>query len=183
MKRKTLSAAAFVIALIGATCAVNYFMLSRALQKVIETDARNAGVLASARYAHYLPSSSIVFDLQGVGPNNSMLDVTRVLLQYAQAMKARSYDEVTLAYDGTSKFKMDGAYFHQLGLEFDSQNPVYTIRTLPEHLRIPDGSPAFEQWTGGWLGVVSKQMEDFSEFHKRWYLAEMTKQDGDKPVR
>ncbi|BAV45427.1 Uncharacterized protein MLTONO_0524 [Mesorhizobium loti] len=68
---------------------------------------------------------------------------------------------------------MDGDYFRQTGREREWQNPVYVIRTLPENLKRIDGEPAFDTWTGGWLGVASKQMEDHAEFHKQWYLRDM----------
>ena len=44
------------------------------------------------------------------------------------------------------------------------------MRTMQEHLQNPDGSPAFEVWNGGLLGVLGKQMEDHNAFHKRWWV-------------
>jgi hypothetical protein len=44
---------------------------------------------------------------------------------------------------------------------------------FPENLLLPDGSRGFPQWTGGWLGVGAKQMEDVTAFHRRWYLDEL----------
>lgn len=49
-------------------------------------------------------------------------------------------------------------------------NPVYTIRTLPEKLRRPDGSRAFSVWTGGMIGVLGAQMDDVNNFAGQWYL-------------
>jgi len=60
-------------------------------------------------------------------------------------------------------------------MEYESQNPVYTIRTFPENLYTIDGKNVYGEWTGGLLGVVTKQMEDFNDFHKKWYIDEMTK--------
>lgn len=64
-------------------------------------------------------------------------------------MKDDSFKDVTLAHAGEEKFRVDGQYFRTLGTEFGTQNPVYTIRTMPEHMLRLDGSPAFETWTGG----------------------------------
>ena len=61
-----------------------------------------------------------------------------------------------------------------LGEEFGEQNPVYTIRTFPEHLSRPDGAQAFSTWTGGILGVLSKQMDDFNKFNKEWYIEDLS---------
>lgn len=47
------------------------------------------------------------------------------------------------------------------------------MRNFPENLYRPDGQRAFGSWTGGLLGVVGKQMEDFREFHKQWYVEDM----------
>ena len=70
--------------------------------------------------------------------------------------------------------EMSGSFLQehtlQLGGEYDFQNPVYTMRTFSSHLYRPDGTKAFPEWTGGWLGVMTKEMEQFNEFHQQWYL-------------
>lgn len=162
---------ALVLGSIGLT---NYAMVQRHLGAVLEKDVRNAGVRAFAHYGRFVDGGTVVFDLRGIGPKNSMADVFRVLMQFSQALKDRRYGRVELAFRGTTKFVIDGEYFQQLGLEFERQNPVYTIRTFPEHLSRPDGAPAFGQWTGGLLGVLSKQTEDFTTFHRQWYLDDLT---------
>lgn len=65
-----------------------------------------------------------------------------------------------------------------MGVEYGTQNPVYTMRTFPENLYRPDGTAAFGTWTGGLFGVLGKQMEDFIEFHKQWYVNELAKTGG-----
>jgi hypothetical protein len=47
------------------------------------------------------------------------------------------------------------------------------MRTFSENLVTPDGQRAFPVWTGGLLGVLQKQMEDFNEFHQRWYIRDL----------
>jgi hypothetical protein len=44
------------------------------------------------------------------------------------------------------------------------------MRTFPKHVYKPDGKNAFGSWTGGLLGALGKEMDDFSEFHKQWYI-------------
>jgi hypothetical protein len=39
-----------------------------------------------------------------------------------------------------------------------------------KELYTPDGSRAFDTWTGGTLGVLNAQMEDFSKFTNAWFL-------------
>ena len=80
---------------------------------------------------------------------------------------------VKLSHAGNEKFRITGEYFKKLGLEFGEQNPVYTIRTMPQNLYKPDGTAAFGTWTGGVLGVLNNQMEDFNEFHRQWYVSDL----------
>ena len=76
-------------------------------------------------------------------------------------------------FRGKTKFKIDGNYFQTLGEEYSWQKPIYIVRTFPEHLKNPDGRRAHPKWTGGLLGVTKEQMEDFNDFHKKWYLEDI----------
>lgn len=164
-----------LLLLIVAVYGWNYLMLQLPMSEVIREDGRNSGVSVSAHYNYYLDPSTLVYDLHKVSGTNSKADVFRVLLQYAVKMKARRYDRVYLAYSGETKFVLDGGYFQQLGEEYGTQNPVYTIRTFPSHLKRPDGSEAYGTWTGGLIGVLGKEMEDFNDFHDKWYFHEMSR--------
>lgn len=117
-----------------------------------------------------LIGNTIVVDLRSVDGEASMVSVTRMLLKTAEALKGEDYDRVYLAYAGNEKFYFEGSYFKQIGEERSWQNPVYTVRTLPEHVRKLDGSPAFQTWTAGWLGVLGQQLEDSNEFHRQWWV-------------
>lgn len=164
------------IALVIATVLIgNYVLVHRHLASILKTDPRNEGVVAYAYYNHFVIPGTLVFDLRSVGPENSPADIFRVVLQFAAAHKSSEYSTVRLAFRGETKFILKGDYFHTLGVEFSAQNPVYTMRTFPENLYRPDGSAAFGTWTGGLLGVFGKQIEDFTEFHKQWYINELAK--------
>jgi hypothetical protein len=102
-----------------------------------------------------------------------MADVFRVFLQFAQAERSREFKSVELAFRGHPRFRIDGKYFKQLGEEFGTENPVYTMRTFPENLSRPDGSRAYPTWTGGWIGVAGKQMQDFNDFHRQWWMQDL----------
>jgi hypothetical protein len=164
-----------LLLLIVAVYGWNYLMLQLPMREVIQEDGRNIGVSVSAHYNYYLDPTALVYDLRDVSGTNSKADVFRVLLQYAAKMKSRRYDRVYLAYRGETKFMLDGGYFQQLGEEYGTQNPVYTIRTFPSYLKRPDGSDAYGAWTGGLLGVLGKEMEDFNDFHDKWYFHDMVK--------
>ncbi len=156
----------------------NYLLVHHALSAALDSDSRNKGVAAFAHYDHFVVPSTLVFDLRGVSETNSPADIFRVLLQFAASQKDHDYETVKIAFRGEPKFLLKGSYFKTLGVEYGTQNPVYTMRTLPENLYRPDGSAAFGTWTGGLLGVLGKQMEDFTEFHKQWYINELAKTGG-----
>lgn len=156
----------------GAVAAWNYTTLQQQAQDVCTADSRNAGIKVLAHYGGFVNPNVLVFDLRGLSGDNSPMDVTRTLLQYAERQKDRRFDRVILSYKGTAKFELEGDYFRTLGKNYEHKNPVYTLRTLPENVYRLDGSPAFGTWTGGLLGVVGKQMEDLNELHRQWYLEE-----------
>ncbi|WP_404479334.1 hypothetical protein [Novosphingobium sp. BL-52-GroH] len=117
-----------------------------------------------------LSPSQIVIDVRSVQGTQSMAGMDRMLLKAAEALQDHEYDSIVLAYGGDAKLLMEGSYFRELGVTRQTQNPLYTMRTMQEHLHNLDGTAAFEQWSGGWLGVLGKQMEDHNEFHRRWWV-------------
>ncbi len=163
----------FVLLAVGGVYGINH-IVNGPLQKTIADDARNKGVEAKAYYGN-MGLSILVFDLTKISASNSRLDVFRVLLQFSKALKDKRFDSVQLAWRGKVKFVVSGEYFQKLGQEFDSQNPMYTIRTFPENLRTTTGERAFSEWEGGVLGVLKAQMDDFNHFHDQWYLDDLSR--------
>lgn len=163
--------------LLGALCMLvlsvgcwNYFGAYRPAAQRLAQDPRNEKLALWVHYQYGLRPGTLVLDLRRFGDDAAMVDIMRALLQSAEAHKKSRFDRVLLAYRGTSKFMLDGDYFQKLGQEFDLQNPVYTLRTFPENVFKLDGSHAYGLWTGGWLGVVGKQMEGVNQFARDWYL-------------
>jgi hypothetical protein len=148
---------------------INYVQLQQPMNRVLANDARNAGIHMSSHYKHWLDGSVLIYDLEDAPVGKTRADVFRVLLQYAAQVKSMDFNEVELAYRGEVKFLLSGGDFKQIGRDYDTENPVYTIRTFPEKLKRPNGTSAFPQWTGGVLGVLEKQMEDFTAFNDQWY--------------
>jgi len=144
------------------------------MNEVIESDSRNKGIEISVYYGDN--QSILVYDLKTISNENSMADVFRVFLQLAEKVKSYKFDKIRLAFRKKAKFIIDGDYFQKLGAEYSFQNPVYTMRTFPVNLLNPDGSNAYSKWTGGLIGVLNKQMEDFNDFHKKWYLEDLLKE-------
>ncbi len=152
---------------------INYINLQSRMNDVLKNDPRNLNISVSVHYEKYLNLSILVYDLKGISKENSMADVFRVFLQFAESVKDKKFDVVELSFNGVTKFKITGVYFNTLGQEYSKQNPIYTMRTFTENLMKPDGTKAYSQWTGGLLGVITHQMEDFNEFHKEWYLKDL----------
>lgn len=173
MNKKLLLGGGIAFGLIVALGLVNYIRVERHISAVLEADSRNESVSVWAYYNYGVPGDSIVFDLRDLSLSGRPLDVTRVLLQFADRMKDRHFQTVYLAWQGERRFQLEGDYFHRIGQEYEFQNPVYTIRTLPENVEHLDGSHAYPNWTGGWLGVLNKQLNDSNQFNKDWYLNDL----------
>lgn len=150
--------------------AVNYLTLNTHLQSILKDDSRNKTLAINTSYQYYINPKTIVFDVKSVDDDNSLSDILRSLFQLAEKLKDRDFDKVILASSGNYKFYIDGEHFKKIGEEHEYQNPVYTLRTLPENIYTLDGKQAYPNWTGGLLGVMGKQMEDLSEFGKKWVL-------------
>lgn len=173
VKKILLSFSVLMILSILTVYLVNYIQLQKPFSEVIESDSRNSGIEMSVRYAYYISPSTLVIDVDHISAQQSPADVFRVFLQYASALSSKKFERVELSSKGKTKFILKGDYFQQLGEEYGKQNPVYTMRTFSENLYDIEGMKSFGSWTGGVLGVLGKQMEDFAEFHKKWYIEDM----------
>jgi hypothetical protein len=157
---------AAVLSVVGFNAAAVHVPANSALS----SDPRNETVQWAVYHRWGISPATIVLDVRSLDFDAAMADVDRGLFQIAERFSERRYDKVLLAYQGEAKFYLDGAYFQQLGSEYAWQNPIALVRELPQNVRELDGAPAFETWTGGWLGVASAQMRDHEELHYRWYL-------------
>ena len=151
----------------------NYFTLIQPTTSKIKEDSRNDGISIEIHYKYYVLLNTLVFDLKSISPDKAATDVFRVFLQSASCLKNKRVHKVELCFKGTPKFTITGEYFNTLGNEFGEQNPIYTMRTFPENLFKTNGEAAYSKWSGGMLGVLGQQMDDFNDFNKKWYLEEM----------
>lgn len=168
--RWPIAAGALILAIPLVVWGANAALIGRPISEALTSDTRNAVFNMRGHYQHYVVGSTLVLDLTsttGAAP----ADLTRGLFQVARefAKADRHFERVILAGAGTERFVLPGLAFYTLGAEFEAgQNPVYLIRTLPEKLSTPTGEPAFGTWTGGFLGVTTRQMEDVSSFARQW---------------
>jgi hypothetical protein len=163
-----------ILATVGSFGAKSAFLQLQA-NWAVQADTRNAGYKVRIHNQYYCLRTILVFDLRRVSPNGARADTFRVLLQVAEALSEKTFERVYLAYKGQHKFIVEGNYFKTLGQEYDFQNPTFTARTFPEHLFDLTGSQVFATWTGGLIGVVAEQMDDFNEFHELWYMDDIAR--------
>jgi hypothetical protein len=151
-----------------AVIAVNHFRLNTYAKEAMQF--RDVSALAYYRYG--VAPNAIVLDIWAAEGGSSAAGTIGGLVEFAEALADRSFETVVLAYRGRARFILDGDDFRRIGCEAGWQNPVYTIRTLPEKLRRPDGRRAYSTWSGGIIGALSAQMDDVNSFAQDWYLRE-----------
>ncbi|OTG78499.1 hypothetical protein B9T31_17585 [Acinetobacter sp. ANC 4558] len=162
-----------ILGILAVACIViafNYINLQRHMSSVLKEDPRNKGVRVWVHYKWFVNPTELKYDFRSMTGENSSLDVNRVMLQFAEKIKDKQFNKVYLGYKGEDKFYFKGDFFQNLGKEYGLQNPVYTLRTMPENVYLLNGEHAYGVWDGGWLGVMNKQMEDLNTFAKDWYL-------------
>lgn len=175
--KKSIKILSWPIAIALLVLAWNYFHVFSPASQSIKNDDRNKNLTVWVYHQFALNPNIVVFDLRSINGEASALDVTRSLFQGAEALKDKSFDKVILSYKGREKFYLEGPFFKNLGMEFGTQNPVYTLRTLPENVRNLDGTHPYGTWSGGWLGIVGKQMEDLKQFSHDWFLTDYMRND------
>lgn len=162
-----------IVAFIALIFLLNFLLLQRHMFHILRSDIRNTDVSAYTHYKYFIKPDSLVIDLRNISNESSPADIFRVLLQFAETQKEKEFADVTLSFRGKPKFILKGEFFHTLGEEYGSQNPIYTMRTFPENVYLLDGTAAFGTWSGGLFGVLKEQLNDFGEFHKQWYINEL----------
>jgi hypothetical protein len=171
--KKILKPILIIIAILLLVYGYNYFTLQTTSNQITNNDYRNNGITYNIHYEHYINTSTLIFDLKSISLDKAPVDIFRTFLQVSSALKNKKFHEVKLAYKGKVKFFIKGKYFSELGNEYGLQNPMYTMRTFPENLYKKDGTSAYPGRTGGMLGVLGKQIDDFNDFMKEWYLNEL----------
>lgn len=136
---------------------------------IIDRDGRNENV----DFNLTSKDTSLAFCINNLADEGSPLDVLRILLHTAELLNAQSYHEVELCFREEPRFLISGAYFKKLGEEFEDQNPMYTMRTFPENVKLLDGQQAYGSRQGGLLYQMQAQMDDFQNMNNRWFLEDL----------
>lgn len=155
-------------------------MLQRNMNNTLNNDTRNKGISVWVHYKWFINPFELKYDVRDVSKDNSTLDVNRVMLQFSERIKEQKFKKVYLSYRGEDKFYFNGDYFQKLGKDYEFQNPIYTLRTIPENVYSLDNSKKYGTWEGGMLGVLGKQLEDLNSFAKDWYLDDIFEKSNTK---
>ncbi|WP_345954006.1 hypothetical protein [Mucilaginibacter sp. PAMB04168] len=147
----------------------NYLFAGRPVQKKLQADPRNEGIELSAHYRYFILPNTLVINLTDTKGDHTQLDVFRTVLQASQALKGKTFTEVVFAFKNASKFKISGTYFKELGETYDLENPLYTVRSFPEHVFNMDGSSPYAKADGGVFAAFAEDMDQFKDFSRKWY--------------
>ena len=151
----------------------NCLSINKLGTSTVKEDSRNLGLELSVQCENFLNPKILVIDVIKVESDKSTADVFRVFFQIAENLEGKQFDKVYLASKGKNKLYIEGEYFGVLGSSFSYQNPVYLLRTFPENTHTLDGKKAFPTWTGGLIGVTSKQMEDLNSLARDWFIEDL----------
>ncbi|WP_220226253.1 YdgA family protein, partial [Klebsiella pneumoniae] len=96
--KKVYTAIILIVLLCGGVLSANYIFLQRHMNEVLKEDPRNDGISVWVYYKWFVNSSEINYDLRSVSAENSSLDVSRVMLQFAEKVKDYDFSKVYLSY-------------------------------------------------------------------------------------
>ena len=152
-KKALLTIVVLATAVAGGVWAWNSATVAHWVDAAQAADARNTSFKIDGHYRHYVEPGVLVLDLNTMdAAQTAPVDLWRGVMEIAEAGAdgEHRFDRIVLARNGTPVFQMKGDDFYRLGSERGlGQNPVYQLRKLPEKLYLPNGSPAYGQWTGG----------------------------------
>ncbi len=100
-EKKVYTAIILIVLLCGGVLSANYIFLQRHMNEVLKEDPRNDGISVWVYYKWFVNSSEINYDLRSVSAENSSLDVSRVMLQFAEKVKDYDFSKV---YEDLSDF-------------------------------------------------------------------------------
>ncbi|MCP5798763.1 hypothetical protein NL298_26145, partial [Klebsiella pneumoniae] len=98
--KKVYKAIILIVLLCGGVLSANYIFLQKHMNEVLKEDPRNDGISVWVYYKWFVNSSEINYDLRSVSAENSSLDVSRVMLQFAEKVKDDDFSKVYLSYRG-----------------------------------------------------------------------------------
>ena len=124
---------------------------------------------ADVYYDGTIATDVVVFDLLDGGSTTARrIDPVHLLMQFCDEIDLYSVRRIIIARNGTQKFYISGSDMRPLAESYANGGRPWAFNHLPENLRTMSGLRAYDQWTGGWLGVLQKQTEDLNDFLAAW---------------
>lgn len=157
-KRIVLVGTPLVAALIGYSA--NLLLLQQPVNDVMKENSTLAGMQVSAHYEYWVVPGVVVYDLRGIGVNQTPMDVHKALLEFAKKVRDKRYSRIDLSYKGTTKFSIDGGSFQKLGDEYSKKNYDFALYSFPKLFHPADGVKVNNAASG---------RDPLLEFHKQWY--------------
>jgi hypothetical protein len=139
----------------------NFFLLQQPMNEIIEQNPNLRGVAVQAHYAYWVIPGVVVYDLREVSGGATPVHVHTVLLEYARALRERSFDRVELQYRGQSKLWVEGSVFRKLGDEYDKQNFDFVLLDFARLVKSKSGP--------GPLTETADAREALIALHQIWY--------------
>ncbi len=148
-----------IAALIGYSA--NLIFVQEPMNQVLKQNAAFRGMEVSAHYQYWVVPGVIVYDLKQLSVKQTPMDVHTAFLEFAKKVKDKRFSRVELSYQGVTKFKIDGASFNRLGVEYAKRNFDYVLYSFPRMFRSAGGDETAV--TGG------SEREALIDFHRQWY--------------
>lgn len=141
----------------------NFLLLQQPMNEILYANPAFQGMSVSAHYDYWIVPGVVVYDLKGLGNENTPLQVHTAFLEYAKAMKDHQFDRVVLRWRGRERFTLDGATFQKAGLEYAKRNFGFVLFDLPRLF----------QPLGTQEPPDTADADALMEFHRHWYGDEL----------
>jgi hypothetical protein len=139
------------------------------LRSKLDQCASNGVVSVRVSYSGLVGTDTVVFDLRdGNSAGARRIDPVHLLMQFADKLDLYSIRRVVLARNGQHRFYIHAMDLKPLADSYAADGQLWAFNNLPASVRRMDGSRAFEEWSGGWLGVLKEQTEDVNDFITEW---------------
>ena len=130
------------------------------------TECPSYGAVADDIRVGYTLDGNITFDLHKVKGDCRRIDPIHLLLQFTSKLKDYNISYLLIACQGKEKYRIAKTDVDRLARNYDNDARGWSFMHLPELLSRPDGTHPFGPWEGGWLGVLTHQMDDLSALMK-----------------
>ncbi len=162
-KKLVLVGTPLIAALVGYSA--NLFLLQQPMNDILRESVAFKGMQVSTHYEYWVVPGVVVYDLRQLSFRQTPIDVHTAFLEFAKKMRSKRYSRIELSYRGTTKFRIDGASFQQLGEEYAKKNFDFVLYTFPR---------LFQPEAGARIPEDSSDRDALMQFHRAWY--------GDDPM-